>query len=275
MGKSAFGTTGKYAAMYAFDGSNKEVPAWDYVAYPARGAMPSQFFGPRHAWSVSPNWKRYEAPDPAALKATIQAADAKGAPSGEPLKLDYHRFDTGGFGSGSALIFRPAALPSLEGAYVVTVKGLKEKGGTSTEIRYPVNFFSLQRAAEGAEGTVVYSKYFQKRAETIASMPDKVDQLEAWTEFLENEYLKQADPKIRSGAQKSFSELVKDPAVKREHDAAQKLRMLAGLEQKAGKSKQQLVPVALGYRDLAKAYKETRAAERAAADFERLKEHLQ
>jgi len=55
MGKTGFGATGNYAAMYAWDSSNKDIPNWDYVAYPARGYMPISFFGAKHAWSVSPN----------------------------------------------------------------------------------------------------------------------------------------------------------------------------------------------------------------------------
>ncbi len=275
MGKSAFGTVGNYAAMYAFDGSNKKVPDWDLVTYPARGVMPVQFFGARHAWSISPNPKKYVIPAQSELKVTIHAADAKQAPLGEPLKLDYFHLDTGGFGSGPAVIFRPQAFaPGTEGAYVVTLTGLKS-GGEAAQIRYVVNFTSLQRIPDGPEGAATYSRYYQNRFETIQALPEKLDQVEALGDFLEADFLRQADPKIRTGAQKALAELIKEPELKREHDAAQRHKLLLGMEQKAGKSKNQLVPVVLAYRDMARVYKETRAGARAAADFERLKEQLQ
>ena len=72
------------------------LPDWDVVTYPARGYMPISFFGPKHAWSVSPNKAKYEAPVEAQIKVTIHAADAKLAPVGAPLKLDYFHVDLGG-----------------------------------------------------------------------------------------------------------------------------------------------------------------------------------
>jgi hypothetical protein len=274
MGTSAFGSVGNYAAMYAFDGSFKDVPAWDIVAWPARGAMPSSFFEPRQAWSISPNPARYTIPAQASLKVSIHAADGKQQPTGAPLKLDYFRLDTGGFGSGPAVIFRPEKIV-LEGTYLVTLEGLKAKGGEAAPLRYSVTFISLQRIPDGLEGATAATRWFQGRLERIAALGDAVDRMEQYGAMLAHEGLRQADPKLRGAAQKALAELLKDPAVKREHDSAQKLGALAAMEQKAGKSRNQLTTVALGYRDLAQAYKETRAGGRAAKDFERLKAQIQ
>src|SRR5262249_37804593 len=62
MMKTGFGATGNYAAMYAHDSSNKEIPDWGFITYPAAGYMPVSFFGNRHAWSVTPNPSKYETP---------------------------------------------------------------------------------------------------------------------------------------------------------------------------------------------------------------------
>jgi hypothetical protein len=90
-------------------------------------------------------------------------------------------------------------------------------------------------------------------------------------ELSENEWAGGARPTI----QKALGELLKDPILKREHSALLRWRQLSGLEQKAGKSKNQLAPVAAGYREVAQSYKDTRAGKRAAEGFERLKPLLQ
>ncbi len=273
MGKTGFGATGNFAAMYAWDSSNKDIPDWDYVAYPARGYMPIQFFGAKHAWSVSPNKAKYEAPVEAQIKVTVQAADAKLAPVGAPLKLDYFHVDLGGFGSGPAIIFRPAAFSLAEGAYLVDIKGLKPKDPETPPLHYVVHFFNVQKVADGAESAGIYSKYMKQRFEAIQALSEKIDQVEQLGELLESDFLR--DPAVKSTVQKSLVELLKEPALKREHDAAQRYKLVAAAETKAGKSKNQLTQVALSYRDLAVAYKETRAGAKAVQDFERLKTQVQ
>jgi len=272
MGKSAFGTVGNFAAMYAHDTSNREVPDWDFVGYPARGWMPIQFFGPKIAWSISPNMGKFEALVEAQVKVTIQLADAKLNPVGAPLKIDYFKIDSGFFGSGPVIIFRPAGFNLAEGAYVVDVAGLKYREG-GEHLRYVVHFFNLGKVAEGPETAAVYSKYFQGRYAAIQALPEKLDQLEGLTEMFENEYLR--DPAVKGPAQKNIAELLKEPAVKREYEASMRYRQLNAMESKAGKSKAQMAQVASGYRDLAAAFKETRAGTKAAADFERLKSLVQ
>jgi hypothetical protein len=275
MGTTAFGTEGKYAAMYAFDGSLKSVPEWDLVTYPTRGAMPVQFFGGRHAWSISLNMKKYVLPPQDGLAVTIQPLGAKAAPQGEPLTLDYFHLDTGGFGSGPAVIFRPKDFALQPGSYAVTLTGVKDKSGAAATISYTVAFFDLPRVNEGAEGAVVYTRYFQKRLDAIQALPDQVDQVEAYNDFIAEEYLASADPALRKTAVKALTDLTKDPALKREQLAIQKYKALLAFEQQAGTAKDKLVAAATGYRDLAKAYKETRAGTKAAGEFERLREKLE
>lgn len=275
MGKSAFGTYGNQAAMYAFDTSNRRVPDWDFVAYPARGYMPTSFFGPRHAWSVSPNPAKYAKPDPARVKASIlPVSPGKFAPLGPPLKLDYFKVDLGGFGSGPAIIFRPAGFaPANDAVYQVDIQGLADAAGVEVPLRYLVHFTALQKAA-GPEATAVYTAHFKGRLAAAEELEDPVDRLEAMTELLESEFAPQIEAALRTSIQKRFAELLKEPALKREHDAGQRYRLVAAAEQKAGTSKNQRVQAAVAYRDLAAAYKDTRAGKRAAADFERLKEQL-
>jgi hypothetical protein len=274
MGKTGFGATGNFAAMYAWDSSNRDIPDWDFVSYPSRGYMPIQFFGAKQAWSVSPNPAKFEAPVEAKIKVTIQPADAKLAPVGPALKLDYYHVDLGGFGSGPAIIFRPAAFALQEGVFLVDITGLKPKDPAEAgPLHYVVHFFSLQKVADGPESAGVYSKYMQARYASIQDLPEKLDQVEQLSELMESEFLR--DPALKGSIQKSLVELLKEPALKREHDASLKYKQLAQLEQKAGKSKNQLTQIAMSYRELASAYKETRAGAKAAQDFERLKAQVQ
>lgn len=270
--RTGFGATGNYAAMYAHDSSNKDIPDWSFIGYPAAGYMPIAFFGNRHAWSVTPNPSKYETPAQNQIKVTIQPIDVRQAPVGAPLKLDYYHVDAGSFGAGPAIIFRPAGLSLAHDAiFRVEISGLKPKGGAEGTIRYLVHFVNLQKVPDSAESASACSHFFQQRVAAIEGYSDKVDQLEAFDDLLENEWAGGTRPSI----QKALAELLKDPALKREHTALMKWRQLSAMEQKAGKGKNQLAPVAVGYREMAQSYKDTRAGKRAADGFERLKTQLQ
>jgi hypothetical protein len=270
--RTGFSATGTYAAMYAHDSSNKDIPDWSWIGYPAAGYFPIAFFGNRHAWSVTPNPSKYETPAQEQVKVTIQPVDARQSPLGPALKLDYYHVDTGSFGAGPAIIFRPAGLSIAHDAiFRVEISGLKPKGGSEGTLRYLVHFVALQKVPDSAESASVCSRFFQQRLAAIEGYADKVDQLESLAELLENEWAGGARPSL----QKALAELLKDPALKREHSALVKWRQLSAMEQKAGKSKNQITPVALAYKEMAQSYKDTRAGKRAADGFERLKAQLQ
>jgi hypothetical protein len=270
MGKSAFGSFGNQAAMYAFDGSNRDVPDWDFVAYPARGYMPTSHFGARQAWSVSPNMAKFKKPDPSKIKVSVQAVSpGKLAPLGPPLKLDYFKVDLGGYGSGPAIIFRPAGVVlGQDSVYRVDIAGLAD-----APIQYVVHFVSPRRPS-GPEATAVYTAHFKARYAALQDL-DELQRLDGLSELLESEFAGQIEAALRTSIQKSLAELLKTPALKREHDAAQRHRQVQAAEKKAGQSKTQLAQAAIAYRDLATSHKDTRAGQQAKADFERLKARLE
>lgn len=272
MGSSGFGAVGRYAAMYAHDGSNQAVPDWDFVAYPARGHMPLELFsgysGSRRAWSVSPNPAKFRIPNK--VDPVVTPLDARLSPRGAPLRLDSVNVDRGGFGSGPAIIFRPLDLALAHDAiYEVRI------GGVEPPLRYVVHFIDLSRVPEGPETAAHLSKFFQARHQKILRMPSAVERAHALTDLLENESIQGVDPKTRSALQKSLAALLKDPAVRREHDAAAQYRRIARLEQQAGRNRRELAQAAAAYRELARAYEGTRAGRQAAQDFERLKADLE
>jgi hypothetical protein len=276
MVKTAFGSEGGFAAMHAHDTSRSNVPDWDFVCYPARGYMPIELFGNKHAWSVSPNMNKYATPNKDSIQVSIKPANAKLEPEGAALSLNYFNVENSGFGSGTAIIFRPETMAIAgEGKYIVEINGLKTKKGEAAPIRYLVHFVNVQKAADTADGKLIYTAYYEKRLKAAQAQPTKVDQLDALTALLEEKFLAGADPSVGMAANSALKELLKDPAVRKEQETAQRYKSVAEYERKAGKNKNQLVQAALGYRDLSAAYKETRAGQKAADDFERLKKTVQ
>lgn len=274
--KSAFGTVGRYAAMYAFDRSRKDTPDWDYVAFPARGYMPIDMFGGRYAWSVSLNMKKYAKPSKGSVKVTIQPVDEDLKNAGGPLKQDYFNVETNGFGSGPAIIFRPESFAvKANTRYKVNITGLKAKSGGQAEICYLVHFVDLRTAADSPESRRIMTKHLRKRLDAVLATEDRAVRLESLMAFSEDRLLASADPALTKEIKDAIDGLLKDADLRKEQDAARRYQMVVEMEKKAGRSKSKLIAVATTYRDFARIFNGTRAAGRAAADYERLKNQLQ
>jgi hypothetical protein len=134
LGTVGFGRFKNYSAMYVQGGGGKGGGS-KVVAYPPAGYMPTEYFGPRHAWSIG--FGGGSVPDPKDLTIEIMPLDELFVP-GPPLALD-HVGRTGGL-----LVFRPVGLAVQDGAaYLVRIKGLggpyKKKG-----YAYLVSFVDLR-----------------------------------------------------------------------------------------------------------------------------------
>jgi hypothetical protein len=133
--------------MYSMDSSRPNVPDWDYVAYPAAGLFPVNYFGTRYAWSVSINERKYSIPDVKLVQATVTpvTGNFKTAKieAGEPLGLDSFYVNTQGAGSGTCIIFRPRGFKLAAGqAYRVEITGLL-LDQKETTIQYVTEFCDL------------------------------------------------------------------------------------------------------------------------------------
>ena len=146
--KLGLGSSGKYSAMWVFDKS-RLVKDWQAIAYPARGYMPTKFFGARHAWSISFNRRHWYVPAIESLKISIRPMEkgeltkvaAKAAVALEPLKLDYKTVEKSAFGAGACVIFRPQKIDIKPGRrYRVTIEGITTRKGRATTISYLVEF---------------------------------------------------------------------------------------------------------------------------------------
>ena len=134
--------SGKFAAMMAHDRSRKDVPDYDFVAFPPAGLVPPGFFKADYAWSISPNPAKFKSPNKTQVKIIVaNKTDSTPDKPGSPMKLNFSNVETGGYGSGPAIIFRPEGLSVAPGSrYIVKIEGLQSKSGQTTTLEYLVWF---------------------------------------------------------------------------------------------------------------------------------------
>jgi hypothetical protein len=140
-----FGNSGRFQAMWAFDASQKEVPPFDFISYPARGLMPIAFFQPTYAWSIVLDPRKYLPPDRRA-RPRIFRVDQYLNKVGAALKLNARTVDTRAYGVPNCIIFRPEKNAVAAGRrYLVEVRGLRLKAGNRpAAVRYIVEFVDLR-----------------------------------------------------------------------------------------------------------------------------------
>jgi uncharacterized protein YkwD len=141
--------TQSFSAMFAFDQSRENTPAFEYVAWPSPKRFPIEFVSRRMPWVVCLNDQIFEAPDSAVV---ITLSDGGKSWTFRP-KTDAQAADEG-FGSISkssyglqyALIFRPTTThfwKTGEEANVI-ITGLQRKAGGSGEIRFTTKFLAFE-----------------------------------------------------------------------------------------------------------------------------------
>ncbi len=143
MQTTGFGKTDKFAAMWSMDSRRPNSPDWEMIAFPARGYMPTEYFHADYAWCVLMNAKHFKVPDTDGVDVSIRPLDDALRP-GDPLEMEYKNVDSAGYGSGTAIIFRPKSLDAASGRrYGVELKGLSTAAGKPVTIRYVVEFADL------------------------------------------------------------------------------------------------------------------------------------
>lgn len=143
MGATAFGAHEGYSAMWAMDGSGS-AGDWDFVAFPAPGYFPREFFGERYQWNITFN------PETTHGMGEVTADRVKVFPLRrnadvpddrmEPLRLEYFNVNLDGFGVANSIGFLPEGVELDKGErYRVEIHGLKRKG--PDPLVYIVEFF--------------------------------------------------------------------------------------------------------------------------------------
>lgn len=144
--KTAFGGSGRFSAMRVMDKSRSEIPDYDYVAYPPRGLLPTEYFGSGRAWHVSLNSRKYAKPDE--KKVTVRVHPVRGRTASmedfsraPALKLNYDNISNSSFGTSGCIIFRPDNVSLSAGSrYWVSITGVKTRDGKDAKIEYLVEF---------------------------------------------------------------------------------------------------------------------------------------
>ncbi len=144
MAKTGFGRSGKFTAMYVFDQTRKEVPDYDFVAWPPAGPVPVEYFKSGMAWSVSVNPKKYDRPGDDVKVRLYERIRGGGRGNSKALGLKSTVVDIRAFGIPHCIIFRPQASVEAGREYVVEIEGLTTEKDKATKLRYVVEFFSAK-----------------------------------------------------------------------------------------------------------------------------------
>lgn len=142
--QTGFGYAEGFAALYAHDSKRESVPDWDILGFPPPGYYPDEYFAPHYAWCLSMNMKHFEPPAPDDIGIAVEEVNAEFHPVQE-VELNYKNVETGSFGAGPCIIFRPV-IPQDFGKrlYRVTITGLRKKDTKeSVPVQYVVEFFNL------------------------------------------------------------------------------------------------------------------------------------
>lgn len=151
MQQTAFGLVNGFSTMQSFDRSRRDDVKKAFVAWPAEGAHPVEFFAPHTMWSLTFNPSVYRAPQNGRVQITLRRErDGKtwNFP-GAPRNADgYFAYDTQGFGVNNCLMFRPDGVGNFSDgdSFRVEVTGLMS-GDSAAALQYSVTFFSLNKTS--------------------------------------------------------------------------------------------------------------------------------
>ncbi len=146
-----FGFADKMTAAQVFDTSRSPAFNFDYVAWPASGEFPVEFFNDGDPWSVSLNPSKYQSPSINSVSITLTRLSDNKAwylnrnDNTASESREYFNINTVGYGIPMCIIFRPDSSASYRNgsAYRVKITGLKSSSGSPVTIEYEVRFFQL------------------------------------------------------------------------------------------------------------------------------------
>lgn len=133
MKQTGFGNTGKYYAMYAFDGVWNETEYYG-VSWPAQ-IMPAELFGNNDPWSISMGYQV----DPSNVNVNlVRKNDGKRWSFSQTAADGYFNVENNNYGKKGCIIFRPDNISYSAGdSFEVTITGLDET------ISYTVEFCDI------------------------------------------------------------------------------------------------------------------------------------
>lgn len=139
MGKTGFGASNRWSAMWALDSSKPTVKDLDAVFYPPPGYVPVDLFGPNHAWSIHIlKGKTPRRGDEFEIE--VVNLNDHYEPVGDPLELNWKDIAGGNYGQSPCIVFRPLGLrvrPGMRYAVKVSLDS-----GKTVAYEYLVEFVS-------------------------------------------------------------------------------------------------------------------------------------
>lgn len=142
MAKTGFGSAGQWAAMWSMDSSGPGARGLTSVMYPPPGYVPSDMFGPRHAWSIHLLSGRVPTSKDA-IEVTMHRLDENFLPAGDALQLDWKDLGGGGYGGSPCIVFRPESIEVRPGSRYAIQISLDQ--GKSIAFDYLVEFCAPTR----------------------------------------------------------------------------------------------------------------------------------
>jgi len=131
---TGFGRSGRLTGMWVQDESRTAPFEYEVILYPPAGYLPTEYFDPRHAWSVQLNPAHHGFPQLKKIEPRIYAVDEDYLKIGDPLELDHLGVN------GHTIIFRPAKLDTAPGQrYRAEIHGV-HSGKVGSVLTYLVEF---------------------------------------------------------------------------------------------------------------------------------------
>jgi hypothetical protein len=139
--KTGFGGDGGWSAMWSMDASRAKVPPLEFIAYPAPGYFPREYFHKNAAWSLSLLSGKLAPKSAEKTKIHVTPLDEWYAPARDALTIQDFKINQDGYGMSNCMIFRPVGVDPSAGMRYFTEIDLDGDG--NPELRYLVEFTVL------------------------------------------------------------------------------------------------------------------------------------
>lgn len=141
-GGNSGGKGSQFAALYAMDGSGRDVPEvpGGIIAWPARGYCPTTLFKAGSQWSVSLDPRRFGSV-PSTPYLVMRYAD-EALKDGDMVECESVKVDRSRFGSfGDCVTWKPKTTIAPGSRFWVKLRGVKDLQGAPADIEYLVEFY--------------------------------------------------------------------------------------------------------------------------------------
>lgn len=141
LAKTGFGSAKGFTAMHVVDGS-RDVPNFDYIAFPGEGFYPLQLVEKHYAWSVHFHAAKVQVPAAEAMKITVTRLDGHYQP-GKQSEAGIVSVVAAADKGWNMIVFRPKIEAVEAGRFWVEITGLKVGRGAAPPLGYIVELLDM------------------------------------------------------------------------------------------------------------------------------------